>query len=78
MRRAPKQIAFAILASIWAAGAVGCVTIPVPPVDTGKYQAGDFGTLVVRLVAEYKPNFQGLVTALSRPQPTNKTVVPAK
>ena len=27
MRRAPKRIAFAILAAIWAVGAGGCVTV---------------------------------------------------
>jgi hypothetical protein len=63
MRRAPKRIAFAILAAIWAVGAAGCVSIPIPPQDMGKVQRGELGTLNVRVVAEYKPNWAGTVQA---------------
>jgi hypothetical protein len=63
MRRAPKRIAFAILAAIWAAGAVGCVSIPIPPTDMGSAKTGELGTLNLRVVAEYKPNWAGTVQA---------------
>ena len=63
MRRAPKRIAFAILAATWAAGAVGCVSIPIPPSDMGKVERGELGTLTVKVVAEYKPNWAGTVQA---------------
>lgn len=63
MRRAPKFIAAAILALIWAALAAGCVSVPIPPSDMGNMRAGQLGNLEARLVVTYKPNFQGLVQA---------------
>ncbi len=63
MRRAPKLIAAAILALIWAACAAGCVSVPVPPSDMGGMKAGQLGTLQARLVVSYKPNWQGVAQA---------------
>ena len=63
MRRAPKRIAFAILAATWAAGAVGCVSFPIPPTDMGTTKAGELGTLKVRVAVEYQPNWAGVVQA---------------
>jgi hypothetical protein len=63
MRRASKFIALAILALAWVVLAVGCVSIPIPPQDMGKVQRGELGTLNVRVVAEYKPNWAGTVQA---------------
>ena len=75
MRRAPKLIAFAILAATWAAGAVGCVSIPIPPQDMGKVERGELGTLTVRVVAEYKPNWAGTVQAGLRQWSGGKEVI---
>jgi len=63
MRRAPKRIAFAILAAIWAACAAGCVSFPIPPTDMGTTKAGELGTLKLRVAVEYKPNWAGVVQA---------------
>lgn len=63
MRRAPKRIATAIFALAWAALVVGCVSIPIPPSDMGKVERGELGTLTVKVVAEYKPNWAGTVQA---------------
>ena len=60
MRRAPKLIATAILALIWAACAAGCVSVPVPPSDMGNLKAGQLGNIEARVVVAYKPNWQGL------------------
>ena len=62
-RRAPKFIALAILALAWAALAVGCVSIPVPPSDMGSAKRGELGTLIVKVTAEYKPNWTGTLQA---------------
>jgi len=63
MRCAPKLIATAILALIWAACAAGCVSVPVPPSDIGNMKAGQLGNLQARLVVAYKPNWQGVAQA---------------
>ena len=63
MRRAPKYVAAAILALIWAACAAGCVSVPVPPADMGNIKAGQLGDLQARLVVAYKPNWQGVAQA---------------
>ena len=60
MRRAPKFIATAILALIWAALVVGCVSVPVPPSDMGGMKAGQLGNIEARIVVAYKPNWQGV------------------
>lgn len=60
MRRAPKLIALAIIALIWAACVVGCVSVPVPPSDMGSLKAGQLGNIEARIVVAYKPNWQGL------------------
>ena len=57
----------------------GCVTLPLPPVKTGETEPGAWGTLVVRVVAEYKPNFQGLMRSfVSRASDGKETKEPAK
>lgn len=63
MRRAPKLIALAILALIWAACVAGCVSVPVPPADMGNMKAGQLGNIEARVVVAYKPNWQGLAQA---------------
>ena len=63
MRRAPKFIATAILALIWAALAAGCVSVPVPPSDMGGMKAGQLGNIEARIVVAYKPNWQGVAQA---------------
>ena len=63
MRRAPKLIALAILASAWAALVVGCVSVPVPPSDMGGMKAGQLGNIEARIVVAYKPNWQGVAQA---------------
>jgi hypothetical protein len=63
MRCTPKLIATAILALAWVALAAGCVSIPIPPQDMGKVERGELGTLTVKVVAEYKPNWAGTVQA---------------
>jgi hypothetical protein len=63
MRRAPKYVAAAILALTWAASVAGCVSIPVPPTTIGETKAGSLGSLDVRLVLAYRPNWQNLVAA---------------
>jgi hypothetical protein len=63
MRRAPKLIAAAILALIWAACAAGCVSVPVPPSDMGGMKAGQLGRIEARVVVAYKPNWQGVAQA---------------
>jgi len=75
-RRAPKLIALAILALAWAALVAGCVSVPVPPSDMGSAKRGELGTLILKLTAEYKPNWQGTVQAALRhwAQPDGKTV----
>lgn len=60
MRRAPKFIATAILAAIWAALAAGCVSVPIPPSDMGSMKAGQLGHVEARVVISYKPNWQGV------------------
>lgn len=75
MRRAPKQIASATLAGIWAAGAVGCVSLPIPPTDMGTTKAGELGTLKVRVAVEYQPNWAGVVQAGLRQWGSGKEVV---
>ena len=62
-RRAPKLIALAILASILAVGAAGCVSVPIPPADMGTTKAGELGTLKLRVAVEYQPNWAGVVQA---------------
>ena len=62
-RRAPKLIALAILALAWAALVAGCVSIPVPPSDMGSAKRGELGTLIVKVTAEYKPNWAGTLQA---------------
>ena len=70
------QFAFAMAAAL-ALG--GCVTLPLPPVKTGSAEAGDWGTLMVRVVAEYKPNFQGLMRSfVNRASDGKETKEPAK
>jgi hypothetical protein len=66
MRRVPKLIAFAILALAWAALVAGCVSVPIPPTDMGSTKAGDLGSLNVRVVCEYKPNWTGMANAALR------------
>lgn len=66
MRRAPKLIALAILALAWAALVVGCVSVPVPPTDLGTTKRGELGTLIVKITAEYKPNWIGVTQAALR------------
>ena len=63
MRRATRFAAVATLASAWAALVAGCVSFPVPPSDMGKVKRGELGTLIVKVVAEYKPNWTGTVQA---------------
>ncbi len=63
MRRAPKLIAAAILALLWAACAAGCVSVPVPPSDMGGMKAGQLGRIEARVVVAYKPNWQGVAQA---------------
>jgi hypothetical protein len=63
MRRAPKLIALAILALIWAACVAGCVSVPVPLADMGNIKAGQLGNIEARFVVAYKPNLQGLAQA---------------
>jgi hypothetical protein len=63
MRRAPKLIALAILALIWAACAAGCVSVPVPPSDMGSLKAGQLGVLQAKLVLAWKPNWTGVTQA---------------
>jgi len=63
MRRAPKFIATAILALIWAALVVGCVSVPIPPSDMGNMRAGQLGNIEARIVVAYKPNWQGVAQA---------------
>jgi hypothetical protein len=60
MRHAPKYAAFATLTLIWA---VSCISIPVPPTDMGGNKAGSLGSLDVKLVLAYRPNWQNLVAA---------------
>ena len=43
-----------------------CVSIPIPPMDMGSAKAGEIGTLNVRVVAEYKPNWTGTAQAALR------------
>jgi hypothetical protein len=43
-----------------------CVSIPIPPTDMGAAKAGELGTLNVRVVAEYKPNWAGTTQAALR------------
>lgn len=70
------QFAFAMAIAL-ALG--GCVTLPLPPVKTGETQPGDWGTLMVRVVAEYKPNFQGLMRSfVNRASDGKETKEPAK
>ena len=54
------QFAFALAAALVVGG---CVSIPIPPSDMGRVQTGELGTLNVRVVAEYKPNWAGTVQA---------------
>jgi hypothetical protein len=63
MRRAPKYVALATLTLIWAVSVAGCISIPVPPTDMGGNKAGSLGSLDVRLVLAYRPNWQNLVAA---------------
>jgi hypothetical protein len=63
MRRAPKYAALATLALIWAVSAAGCISIPVPPTTIGETKAGSLGSLDVKLVLAYRPNWQNLVAA---------------
>lgn len=58
-----KWIAAAILLAGFALLAPGCVSIPIPPQDMGKVQRGELGTLIVKVVAEYKPNWAGTIQA---------------
>ena len=64
--RVTKATAVAILAVSWAALAGGCVSIPVPPADMGKAKRGEMGTLIVKITAEYKPNWIGVTQAALR------------
>jgi hypothetical protein len=41
----------------------GCVSIPIPPSDMGQTKQGELGTLVVKVVAQYQPNWAGTVQA---------------
>lgn len=63
MRCVPKFVALAILALAWAALAVGCVSVPIPPSDMGGMKAGQLGNLEARVVVAYKPNWQGMAQA---------------
>jgi hypothetical protein len=54
------QLAFALASALILAG---CVSFPVPPSDMGKVKRGELGTLVVKVVAQYKPNWAGTVQA---------------
>ena len=63
MRRVPRLIALAILVSIWAVVVVGCVSVPIPPSDMGSAKRGELGTLIVKVTAEYKPNWAGTLQA---------------
>jgi hypothetical protein len=54
------QFALALAAALVVGG---CVSIPIPPSDMGGAKAGELGTLNVRIVAEYKPNWQGTLQA---------------
>ena len=74
MRRAPKFIALAILALIWAALVAGCVSLPVPPADMAGAKRGELGTLIVKIVAEYKPNWIGMTQAAMRKFSDGKSV----
>ena len=74
MRRAPKFIALAILALAWAALVVGCVSLPVPPADMAGAKRGELGTLIVKIVAEYKPNWIGMTQAAMRKFSDGKSV----
>ena len=64
--RIAKLGATAILALCWVVVAAGCVSIPVPPADMGKAKRGELGTLIVKLTAEYKPNWIGVTQAALR------------
>lgn len=39
----------------------GCVTIPLPPVDGEKVQAGDWGA--IKIIITYVPNINNLVNS---------------
>jgi hypothetical protein len=54
------QFALALAATLVVGG---CVSIPIPPTDMGSAKAGELGTLKVRVVAEYKPNWAGTIQA---------------
>lgn len=74
MRRAPKFIALAIFALAWAALVAGCVSLPVPPADMAGAKRGELGTLIVKIVAEYKPNWIGMTQAAMRKFSDGKSV----
>ena len=66
-----------LMAAVLALG--GCVTLPLPPVKTGETEPGAWGVLMVRVVAEYKPNFQGLMRSfVNRASDGKETKEPAK
>lgn len=70
------QFAFALAAALVLGG---CVTLPLPPVKTGETEPGAWGVLMVRVVAEYKPNFQGLMRSfVNRANDGKETKEPAK
>ncbi len=66
MQMAPRWIAAAILLAVFVWLATGCVSIPVPPADMGKAKRGELGTLIVKITAEYKPNWIGVTQAALR------------
>lgn len=66
MVMAPRWIAAAILLAVFVWLATGCVSIPVPPADMGNTKRGDLGTLIVKVTAEYKPNWIGVTQAALR------------
>lgn len=61
-----KWIAAAILLAGFAMLATSCVSIPVPPSDMGGAKRGELGNLNIRVVCEYKPNWQGTMNAALR------------
>ena len=52
------QFAFAMAAALVLGG---CVTIPLPPVDGEKTQAGDWGS--IKIMVSYVPNISNLVSS---------------
>jgi hypothetical protein len=63
---ASRWIAAALLLAAFALFCTGCVSVPIPPTDMGSTKAGDLGSLNVRVVCEYKPNWTGMASAALR------------